>query len=830
MYNIKNIDLPIQSILPRLYEHLNHHTNVILVAPPGTGKTSLVPLSLLDASWKQEKKLIMLEPRRIATRAAAKQMSFLCQEEIGQTIGYRTRMEKAISPKTTIEVVTQGLFLRHLLNNPLLDDVAGVIFDEIHERSLDADMCLGLCRNLQQHLRPDLRLIAMSATPALSNLQQILDCEVLESKNDIHPITIHHRKRDLTHFRDLPTVMAAEITQSYHQDQGNILAFLPGAGEIHKTASLLHLPNAEILPLYGDLPSQEQDKALHLPAGHHKRRIVLSTSIAETSLTVPGVRIVVDGGFRRVPQLNADTGLTRLQTQRISKAAATQRAGRAGREGPGIVYKLWTNATERALPLHDRPEILEAELSEFLLICQTWSEIMGISIQDIPLPDSPAIGVIEAAKDLLILLGAMNNDGTITAFGKKIAQFGAHPRMAAMMLSASSPAEKALAADIAALLEERDPLRHEEQAFVDIKTRLQWLNHFPPSRQDQGLWHRLRKVSQDYRKRLRLDQISSPAKDPALLICAAFPDRLAQRRSDLGSFRLAGGGSAYLSTQDPFAKENLLAVASVHVNKRTNICLATPIHPIVLMQFLENKAQIEQETALDTVSGKVIMRERLRFGRLVLQDRNVPANAQAAFPVLLQYVCNHLTKVLNWTDQAKQLQARCQFARDHLKREDIPDLSEESLKANREIWLSPWLDGLTSLEEIQQLNLMQILENYLGYSLCQELDKMLPKSILLKNRHFTIDYTQPHPVISAHAHYFYGINETPTIAKGQIALQCCLLSPANRPQAITNNLQRFWNEGWKDMRRDMRGRYPKHDWPENPATVILPVTPQKSQR
>ncbi|CAI3927418.1 HrpA-like RNA helicase (HrpA) (PDB:5N8R) [Commensalibacter communis] len=819
MFSISNISLPIQHTLPDLYEYLNQHSNVILVAPPGTGKTSLVPLALLDAPWKQGKKLIMLEPRRIATRAAARQMSHLLNEEIGQKIGYRTRMDKAISANTEIEVVTQGLFLRHLLNNPLLDDIAGIIFDEIHERSLDADLCLGLCRNLQQNLRPDLRLIAMSATPSLKNLQEILQCDIIESKTDYYPITTHHRKRDLTHIRELPSVMAAQITEAYKEEQGNILAFLPGAGEIHKTMNLLSLPNAEILPLYGDLPATEQDKALRPVTPQTPRRIVLATSIAETSLTVPGVRIVIDGGYRRLPQLNADTGLTRLQTQRISKAAATQRAGRAGREGAGVVYKLWTQATERSLPLHDRPEILEAELSEFLLVCQTWSDIMGTDITDIPFPDKPSVGVIEAAKELLILLGCLNSKGHITPFGQKVAQFGAHPRLASMMLSAQSNEEKALAADIAALLEERDPLRHEEPASVDIQSRLGWMRNQPNSKNDQGLWHRIRKISQDYRKRLRISATQPPALSPSLLICAAFPDRLAQRRSEIGSFRLAGGGAAHLSPQDPFAKESLLAVASVHVHKRTNICLAFPVKLQALSNFIDQRAEIEQETTLDSVSGKVILRERLKFGRLTLQDRNVPASSKEAVPILLQVVANNLSKTLDWNEHSKQLQARYALAQSDFGFSASPNLSDDVLAKTCEEWLLPWMNGITNLAEIKQLNVAEMLEAYLGYTLCQELNKLLPKSISFNNHKIYIDYTQSRPTISAPAKYFYGINTTPSIAKGQITLQCCLLSPANRPQAITSDLQTFWNEGWKDMRKDMKGRYPKHHWPENPGSI-----------
>lgn len=817
-----DFSLPIQQTIPELYNHLLDHPNCILVAPPGTGKTSLIPLSLIDAPWRQHKKIIMLEPRRIATRAAAKQMATLLHEPIGQTIGYRTRLEKAISQQTIIEVVTHGLFLRYLLNNPFLDQVAGIIFDEIHERSLETDLCLALCHNLQKNLRPDLRLIAMSATPSLTNLQTILDCKIIKNESTLHPVTIHYRKRDLTTLNDLPKITALEIQTIYQQEQGNILAFLPGIAEIHRTLSLLSIDDAEILPLYGDLPSIEQDKALRVITSQDKRRIVLATSIAETSLTVPGVNIVVDGGFRKLPHFNGDTGLTRLLTQRISKAAADQRAGRAGRQKEGKVYRLWTQATQRSLTLHDRPEILSSELSEFLLICQSWITIMGISMKELVFPDPPANGMIEAASKLLTLLGALDQKGQITNFGQKIIQFGSHPRLASMMLRAKSNEEKALTANLAALLEERDPLCLTENRTSDIQLRLDWL-HNKPMHHEKGLWFRIQKISQEYRKRLHIPPQQKALGNPAPFLCAAFPDRLAQRRNEIGSFRFAGGGGAYLSQQDLLAKENLLAIANVHTQKRTTICLAAPISLSLLPTFIQEQLYHTEETSLDSISGKIITRERIKFGNLILQDKNITATKEQAFPVLLHYVQNNLSKTLNWDTEAKQLQARCALAKTYLKNEAFPDLSDESLKLHIDQWLSPWITQTSTLGEIKNLKVKAILESYLGYALSNKLNKLFPSFIILNHHKVLIDYTQSTPTISAKAQNFYGLKETPTIAKGRITLQCCLLSPAGRPQAITNNLHRFWKEGWKDMRKDMKGRYPKHNWPEKPMDVTANI-------
>lgn len=819
MLSPDRISLPIQDILPEIYKHLLTQQNCILVAPPGSGKTSLVPLSLLPSPWRHEKKIILLEPRRIATRAAATQMAYRYHENIGQTIGYRTRMEKKVSAQTRLEVVTQGLFLRYLLNNPFLDDVAAIIFDEIHERSVETDLCLALCHNLQKNLRPDLRLIAMSATPALTNLQKILECRVIENQVKTYPVSCHYRQKDLLTLKELPNVTAAAIATVYDQEPGNILVFLPGVAEIHRVMNLLTIHDAEILPLYGDLASSEQDKALRAVKPNDKRRIVLATSIAETSLTVPGVRIVIDSGFRRSPQFNGDTGLTHLVTQRISRAAAEQRAGRAGRESDGIVYRLWTKAMERSFALHDRPELLSSELSEFLLICQTWSELMGTSIHDLSFPDLPANGLMEAASDLLKLLGAFDSKGNSTPFGKKVIQFGSHPRLASMMLQASTREEKALAAELAALLEERDPLRQAIEPSCDIQSRLHWLQMPSQTKQDQGLWHRIHQVSQEYRKRLNVPVSQKASGNPAILLCAAFPDRLAQRRSEIGSFRFAGGGGAYLSQQDSLAKESMLIVAKVHTHKKAKISLAAKINLESLPAFILDHAHHEETASLDPVNGNVIIRKQTKFGRLTLHDRNQIATAEQAYQVLLTHVKKNLFKALDWDESAKQLQARCLWARQYLKKETIPDLSEEQLILHIEEWLSPWMNSLRNLEEIKQLNVKTMLDSYLGYDLCQKLNQLLPPFILLNQHKFRIDYTQSIPMISSQAQKFYGIKETPTIAKGQIPLQCCLLSPANRPQAITNDLKNFWKNGWKDMRKDMKGRYPKHSWPENPEQI-----------
>ena len=448
-------DLPIRDALPRLLDALAERSNAVLVAPPGAGKTTTVPLALLDAPWRGDGRIVVLEPRRLAARAAATRMAQLLGQTVGQTAGFRTRLESAVSPATRIEVVTEGLLVRRLQSDPALEGVAAVILDEVHERALEGDLALALCLDLQKVLRPELRLLAMSATLDGARLSALLDGPVIESAGRMFPVSVSHAARDVMDPRDLPEAMARAIRAALAEHEGDLLAFLPGMGEIRRTEALLAGCGALVLPLHGELPPAEQDRALRPADG---RRVVLATSIAETSLTVPGVRIVVDGGWRRIPRMDAATGLTRLATVRISRAAADQRTGRAGREAPGAAVRLWTTAAHRGMAPFDRPQILEAELSGLVLDCAAW----GTAPADLSFPDPPPAGALAAGAALLTELGALDATGRITALGRQMASLGAHPRLAAMMLTAEGPGQQALAAEIAALLEERDPMRGRE--------------------------------------------------------------------------------------------------------------------------------------------------------------------------------------------------------------------------------------------------------------------------------------------------------------------------------------------------------------------------------
>lgn len=792
------LELPVIDALPGLRQALEQEGgNAVLVAPPGAGKTTLVPLYALAAGWG---KILLLEPRRLAARAAAMRMAELLGESVGARVGFRTRLESAVSPQTRIEVITEGLLTSRLLTDPGLSGVGLVIFDEVHERSLEADLALALVRDLQRQLRPDLRILAMSATAEADKFAALLQAPVVTSEGRLFPVEIIHSKRDLTAPRDLPDAAARAIREALAAQTGDILVFLPGMAEIRRTAQALDRCPALVLPLHGDLSREAQDKALRV---HEERRVVLSTSIAETSLTVPGVRVVIDGGYRRAPLLDTSSGLTRLTTKRISKAAALQRAGRAGRLGPGVAIRLWTDALHRGLPAFDSPEIFAADLSGLALACAAWGE----APQDLPFPDAPPEGALKAALALLADLGALEASGKLTSLGREMARLRAEPRLAAMMLAASHPPTRALAADIAAILEDRDFLT--ATASADLRLRLEALAGRGEG--DRAILSRVRQAAKLYRQRLGVGALPGFG-EAGPLIAAGFPDRIGQARGEAGSYRLAGGGSGHLAASDPLARARLLAVASLD-GKGSKIRLAAPLDAEALPDFLAARCQTTRDIGFEPTNGVVSVRERVRLGALVLSDRRAtpaPDEIQAA---LAQALATRLDQ-LDWTESAEKLCARVAVMRK--LDASYPDFSRAALATGVQNWLAPYLAGMTSLKDAKNLDLYIVLRACLTPAQATQLDKLLPAELHLKNGRINIDYAGPLPVASARAHVFYGTDATPRLADGKIPLQLALLSPAQRPIAITADLAGFWRGGWADARRDMRGRYPKHDWPERP--------------
>jgi len=752
----------------------------------------------------------MLEPRRLAARAAASRMASLIGEPVGRTVGFRTRLESAVSSVTRIEVVTTGLLIRRLLGDPGLDGISAVILDEIHERSLEADLALALCLDAQAMLRPDLRLLAMSATLDGARLSAIMGGPIVESAGRIHPVEIRYAARDISNARDLPEAMARAIRGALAEAPGDILAFLPGMGEIRRTETALDGLDAAVLPLHGDLPPADQDLALR-PA--ENRRVVLATAIAETSLTVPGVRTVIDGGFRRAPRFDPASGLTRLATERVSRAAADQRAGRAGREAPGLAIRLWTNAAQRGLRPYDRPEILDAELSGLALDCAAW----GTPPDKLVFPDAPPEGALAAARALLVDLVAMDEAGVITPLGKRMSMLGAHPRLAAMMLAAENGAQAARACDIAALLEGRDPLRAGLETPADIMARLEALAD-PSAAEalgaDRAAVRGIRQAARQYRARLGIGAERMAIGDPAPLIAAAFPDRLAQRRSEPGSFRLSGGGGARLAVTDPLAKAGLLAVAALEMKTSPLIRMAAPLNIADLPVALIARIKETVETSIDPVSGSILARRRKRLGALILEESAAPPDAADAAAALLEAVRSDPSR-LPWTEAARNLQARLRLM--HGLEPDIwPAVDDESLTASLEDWLAHHLHGLTRLGDLATLDLAVILLDRLDWTLRGRLDRELPTHLPLPGGRAEVDYTEPVPIAAARAQHFYGLAETPKLAGGRVPLRLALLSPAGRPIALTADIAGFWRGAWADARRDMRGRYPRHNWPENP--------------
>ena len=813
-------ELPVSEALPALRAALSNASNAVLIAPPGAGKTTIVPLALMEEAWAAEGRILVLEPRRVAARAAARRMaSLIGEDQPGGTIGLATRLDRQFSDRTRVEVVTEGLLVRRLQTDPGLEGVAAIFFDEAHERNLDTDLALALALDLQRALRPELRLLAMSATLDGASFAGLMaeggtPAPVIESLGRAFPVEIRHRARDLRDPRDLPEAMASAIREALITHPGDVLAFLPGWGEIRRTAERLGGLDALVLPLHGELPPAEQDRALN-PAPDGQRKVVLATSIAETSLTVPGVRIVVDGGYRRAPRLDAATGLSRLVTLRIGKAAAEQRAGRAGRTAPGVAIRLWTEALLRGLPQADRPEILEAELSGLALDCAAWGAEPGA----LAFLDAPPAGTMAAARGLLRDLDALDETGRITETGRRMARMGTHPRLARMMLAAEGSAEKALAAELAALLEERDPLRGRE-APADIGLRLDLLAGGDHAAADRGAVQRIRRAASLHRRRLGIGNGVVAEGDAGALLAAGFPDRIAARRGAMdGAFRLASGQGARITGVDPLAKAPLLAVADLEIaGTEARIRMAAPIERAVLEARFPERLRREEGAAFDARTGAVLARRRLRFGPLVLEESPLPqADPAAMAAALAEAVASRGLRDLPWNEAARQTRARIGWMR-QVEGEDWPDLTDEVLITSVGEWLEPHLAGLTRLQELAALDLAQILLGLLPWEARRILDQALPARLALPaGRSAAIDYAREVPTLEARAQHLFGVPGLPLLAAGRVALQVALLSPAGRPIAITGDLAAFWAGSWADVRKEMRGRYPKHAWPENPA-------------
>jgi ATP-dependent helicase HrpB len=814
--------LPIHDALPALKAALNGRCAVVLVAPPGAGKTTVVPLALMDEPWTAGGKLIVLEPRRLAARAAAARMAQTLGEPVGERVGFRVRMQSKVSPRTRIEVVTEGVFTRMILDDPGLEGVAAVLFDEFHERSLDADLGLALARDAQGLLREDLRILVMSATLDGARVAALLSdgqghaAPVIESQGRAYPVHTRYLGRDPA--ARLEEGVARAVRRVLAEETGGLLVFLPGQGEILRTANLLRDHVAEdviISPLYGALTPVEQDRAI-APAPPGRRKVVLATSIAETSLTIEGVRVVLDAGFARVPRYDPSSGLTRLLTVRVSRAAADQRRGRAGRTEPGVCYRLWDEAETRALIPFAQPEMLESDLSGLALDLALWG---ADAVEGLTFLDPPPRGAFAEAKALLIALGALDAEGRITAHGRRLAKLSLPPRLAEMVVQGAAGGAGQRAALIAAILSEHNL----GGADVDLHDRVRGLNRdrAPRARDAHALAARWAR------------QAGAPAKDTdemsdGLLLLAAYPERIAKRRGGAGEFRLSSGRGVFLDGGEGLARADWLVVADLGGGDagRDRIRLAAAIDEAELLTACAGR--IETQNIVETdASGRLKAKRVRRLGALVLDERDLPVDGAMIAQALLEQVRREGVAALPWSEAAQALRARVGFLHG-LYGEDWPDLSDAALALTLEGWLPPLLQGRRALAAVDGGALHQSLRDMIPWEAQARLDRLAPERFTAPTGSgFTIDYAaEGGPKAEMRVQELFGLSAHPMLAEGRVPLTLALTSPARRPIQVTKDLPGFWRGSWADVRKDMRGRYPRHPWPENPLEAA-PTTKAK---
>lgn len=813
--------LPIYSVLPALRKALDSHRTVILQAPPGAGKSTALPLELLSEPWLLGQKIWMLQPRRLAARNIAARMAALLGEAVGQTVGYRVRFESQVGPRTRIEVLTEGILNRRLQKDPGLEGVGLVIFDEFHERSLQADLGLVLCREVQQALREDLRLLLMSATLDAEGLGRLLEAPVVTAEGRQYPVEVRYLPRDPQ--GPLPGVVAGAVSRALAEHEGDVLVFLPGVGEITRTQRLLaeRHPEVKITPLYGDLPLSAQQAAI-LP-DPMRRKVVLSTSIAETSLTIEGIRVVVDSGYSRLPRFDARSGLTRLETVRVTQDAAEQRCGRAGRLGPGVCYRLWSQATHGQLLKERRPEILEADLASPVLELAQWG-VQDPSRLDWVTP--PPAGAFRQARELLEALGAMEGH-TLTERGKAMLEWPTHPRLAHLLLEGQALQQSALAADLAALLEERDPLPR--GAGADVGLRLEALLHWRQTGKalhgaEPGALARIERLSEQWRKRLGVapDPQAPEERRVGMLIAMAYPDRLARlREGERLRYRLSGGRGVRLDENDLLAGTPWLAVAHLDAGQEEGrIFLAAPVEP----QDLAPLARPVETVAWDARNGVLLAQRELRVGEVVLSKEPLrqldPARRRA---ILCQVVRAEGLALLPWTEELRQWQARVESLRRWRPEEAWPNVSEEHLLDTLEDWLAPWLEGVSRREDFARLELESILGTLLPWPLPARLDALAPTRLQVPSGSRIKLFYRPDgspPVLAVKLQELFGLADTPTVNEGRTPVLLHLLSPAQRPIQVTQDLRSFWNQTYPEVRKELRGRYPKHPWPDDPWSAV----------
>ncbi len=814
--------LPIDDALPALLSALDTGTTAVLQAPPGAGKTTRVPLALLDQAWAAGGRIIMLEPRRLAARGAARRMAQMLGEEVGQTVGYRVRMDARVSAATRIEVVTEGIFLRRLQSDPSLDGVSAVLFDEFHERSLDADLALAFCLQTRELLRDDLRLVVMSATLDGGPVAALLGgAPLVTSEGRAFPVETRWLEPGPTDRPD--THMARAIRRALAEEQGSVLAFLPGSGEIRRVERLLAegpLPaNVLLTPLYGDMSLDAQDIAIR-PAPAGRRKVVLATAIAETSLTIEGIRIVIDSGLSRLQRFDPRSGMDRLETVKSSRASADQRRGRAGRLSAGVCYRLWSEAGDRALIPFSAAEITRADLTPLALELAQWGII---DADELAWLDSPPAATLAQARKLLQQLGALDAALRITAHGKAMAGLGIHPRLAHLVLRGRELGRTRLACRIAALIGERDILRGNGRRDADLRTRLEHLDDRGRGGEvDRGA---LLLALEQARQLERL--VGGPPgpidhQDAGLLLALAYPDRIAQRRAGAaGQFRLSGGRGAMLDPADALAACDFLAVADLDGQGRdARIFLAAPVTQAALEEAFIHDIRSETEVAWDGREQIVQARRRRRLFELSLKDEPLPTPpADLVLPAMLEGVRAMGLSCLPWTKELEGWRRRVAFL--HRAAPDRwPDLSDDGLLGSLEDWLAPYLSGATRRSHLDRIDLHAALTGILDWNQRQAMDTEIPTHLTVPTgNRIPIDYSGEEPVLAVRLQELFGLAETPRLGGGRIPVLLHLLSPAHRPVQVTRDLAGFWAGSYREVKKELAGRYPRHYWPDDPLVA-----------
>jgi ATP-dependent helicase HrpB len=824
--------LPIDDTLPELRQALATHQAVVLQAPPGAGKTTHVPLALLNEPWLAGRSILMLEPRRLAARAACARMAQLLGEAAGQTVGYRIRFDSKVSAQTRIEVLTEGILTRRLQTDPELKNVGLVIFDEFHERHLHADLALALCHDSQKALREDLKILVMSATLDGAAVSKLLnDAPIVTSHGRSYPVDIRYLPRDPD--GPLPQTVCNSVLDALEQHEGDVLVFLPGAWEIRRTQELLQArvgSRAELFPLYGDLPWEAQDRAIQPSAG--RRKIVLATPIAETSLTIEGVRVVVDGGFARVPQFDPGSGLSRLTTVRISRASSEQRAGRAGRLAPGACYRLWSETTQRGLVPQSLPEIRGADLAPLALELAAWGVRDARTLSWL---DPPPEAAMNQARELLIELDAVDAEGRITETGRAMARLPLHPRLSHMLFAAQQLGQGALACDIAALLSERDILTGEARRSADFVQRVEALQAFRKNgragaqshQADANACTRVNQAAQQF-QRLLSSAKSAPAMDvqqTGLLLALAYPDRVSLARAPGATrYLLASGRGARLHESEMRLRQPCIVAASLDAGETEGLIYsAAPLDMDALREHLAAHIRMDDVVRWDVQQQVVIARREERFGALVLDSKSLTkADPEKIRAAMLEGIRRLGIEALPWTREAREWQTRVLSLRQWLPDENWPDVSDAALSETLTEWLGPHLDGMSRRDHLARLDLLSILKARLDWDLGRRLEEGAPTHLEVPSgSHLRLEYIPGEsPVLRVKLQEMFGLADTPRVAWGKIPVTLHLLSPAQRPIQVTQDLRGFWERTYPEVKKELKGRYPKHPWPDDPWTAV----------